>query len=64
VFQADIAPDAELVSSTEGWAFWATRNELVDAPYNKAPDPPNRYRMHLVTILMIDDGILGGLVEP
>lgn len=64
VFQADIHPDADLVSSTEGRAFWATREELIVTPHDRAPDPPNRYRMHMVAITMIDDKMVGGLVEP
>lgn len=64
VFQADIGPDAELVSSTEGRAFWATREELINIPYDHTPDPHNRYRMHLVAITMIENNMVGGLVEP
>jgi 8-oxo-dGTP pyrophosphatase MutT (NUDIX family) len=63
VFHADIRPDAELKSSTEGEAFWATREELITAPDDRAPDPPNRYRMHVVAITMIENDVRGGLVE-
>lgn len=64
VFQADIWPDADIVSSTEGQAFWATREELIEYPYNRTPDPHNRYRMHLVAITMIENNMVGGVVEP
>ncbi len=63
VFHADIWPDAELKSSTEGEAFWATQEELLTVPSDRVPDPPNRYRMHHVAITMIENGVRGGLVE-
>lgn len=64
VFCADIRPEDDLKSSTEGLAFWATREELITSPSDKAPDPPNRYRMHVVAITMIENKMVGGLVEP
>jgi len=56
VFQADADPKASLVSSSEGVAFWATRYDLATSP--------SRARMNLVAVIMIEDGIMGGLVEP
>lgn len=57
VFHADIAPDAELVSSSEGEAFWATQADL-------CPKGGFRSRMNYVATIMIEDNIKGGLVEP
>jgi 8-oxo-dGTP pyrophosphatase MutT (NUDIX family) len=61
VFHADIRPDAELKSSSEGRAFWATQEELCTAPYDRNPNPYSRNRMHLTAIIMIEDKYVGGL---
>ncbi len=54
VFWADIRPEDDLKSSTEGLAFWATREELLVG---------RQARTHQLAIIMIEDGIHGGLVE-
>lgn len=54
VFWADIRPEDDLKSSTEGRAFWATREELLVG---------RRARTHQLAVIMIEDGIHGGLVE-
>lgn len=54
VFRADIRPEDDLKSSTEGVAFWATREELLAG---------RRARTHQLAIIMIEDDIHGGLVD-
>jgi 8-oxo-dGTP pyrophosphatase MutT (NUDIX family) len=56
LFHADISPDAELVSSSEGRAFWATQDDLHFKGGKRA-------RMNYVAMIMIEDNIQGGLVE-
>ena len=54
VFQADIAPEDDIKSSKEGWAFWATLDELATGTMK---------RMNTIACLMVECGMIAGKGE-